>query len=169
MAAGTTLTVAGSLDPHRRQHQHRDGRGRGADQPGLDVRREHRHAADRRDGRQTFTGAATTAAGNLPNVVINKPSGTLTLVGTIRTTHNWTYTAGTVDAGTSLVVFAGSTVTSVGMTFYDVTANGGTTTLGSAMAVGHNLTVSAGTFTTSASNYGLSVVRQPRRSPARSG
>ena len=106
---------------------------------------------------QTFTGAATAAAGNLPNVVITKPSGTLSLIGTIRTTHNWTYTAGTVDAGTSLVVFAGSTVTSAGMTFYDVTANGGTTTLGSAMAVGHTLTVSAGTFTTSVSNYGLSV------------
>ena len=106
---------------------------------------------------QTFIGAATAAAGNLPNVVITKPSGTLSLIGTIRTTHNWTYTAGTVDAGTSLVVFAGSTVTSAGMTFYDVTANGGTTTLGSAMAVGHTLTVSAGTFTTSVNNYGLSV------------
>ena len=106
---------------------------------------------------QTFTGAATTAAGNLPNVVIAKPSGTLSLVGTIRTTHTWTYTTGTVDAGTSVVVFAGSTVASVGMTFYDVTANGGTTTLGSAMAVGHNLTVASGTFTTSATNYGLTV------------
>ncbi len=108
-------------------------------------------------GAQTFTGAATIAAGNLPNVVVNKPSGTLTVVGTIRTSHNWTYTAGTVDAGTSLVVFAGSTVTSVGMTFYDVMANGGTTTLGSAMDIGHTLTVNAGTFTTSASNYGLTV------------
>ena len=110
---------------------------------------------------QTFTGAATTAAGNLPNVVINKPSGTLTLAGTIRTTHNWTYTAGTSTPGTSLVVFAGGTVTSAGMTFYDVTANGGTTTLGSAMSVGHDLTVSAGTFTTSAGSYGLSIGRQP--------
>ena len=45
-------------------------------------------------GAQVFTGASTTAAGNLPSVVINKPSGTLTLVGTIRTGHNWTYTAG---------------------------------------------------------------------------
>ena len=106
---------------------------------------------------QTLAGAATAAAGNLPNVVINKPSGALTLVGTIRTTHNWTYTAGALDPGASLVVFAGSTVTSAGMTFYDVMANGGTTTLGSAMTIGHNLTVSAGTFTTSASNFALSV------------
>ena len=108
-------------------------------------------------GAQTFSGAATIAAGNLPNVVVNKPSGTLAMVGTIRTSHNWTYTAGTVDAGTSLVVFAGSTVTSVGMTFYDVMANGGTTTLGSAMDIDHDLTVNAGTFTTSASGYGLTV------------
>ena len=44
---------------------------------------------------QTFTGAATTAAGTLPAVVIDKPAGTLTLAGTIRTGSGWTYTAGT--------------------------------------------------------------------------
>ncbi len=49
--------------------------------------------------------------GSLPNVDISKPSGTLTLAGTIRTTHNWTYSGGTVDPGTSTVVFAGGTVT----------------------------------------------------------
>ena len=43
-------------------------------------------------GAQTLTGASTTAAGDLPVLVINKPSGTLTLAGTIRTTHSWTYT-----------------------------------------------------------------------------
>jgi len=52
-------------------------------------------------GAQTLTGAATTAAGALPIVTINKPAGTLTLAGTIRTANNWTYTAGTVDPGTS--------------------------------------------------------------------
>src|SRR4029079_3744638 len=62
-------------------------------------------------GAQTFTGAATTAAGLLSNVTINKPSGTLTLAGKIRTAANWTYTAGTVDAGTSTLVFAGGTIT----------------------------------------------------------
>src|SRR5439155_1423714 len=60
---------------------------------------------------QTFSGASTTASGLLPLVVINKPSGTLTLAGTIRTANNWTYTAGTVDPGTSTVVFAGGTIT----------------------------------------------------------
>ena len=43
------------------------------------------------------------------------------------------------------------------MAFYDVTTNGGTTTLGNAMAIGHNLTVAGGTLTTSASNFGLTI------------
>ena len=74
-------------------------------------------------GAQTFTGAATTAAGDLPAVVINKPSGTLTLAGTLRTTHNWTYTAGTLDAGTSIVVFAGTQTISGSQTLADVVFN----------------------------------------------
>ncbi len=106
---------------------------------------------------QTLTGAATTAAGALPLVVINKPSGMLILAGTIRTTTNWTYTAGAVDAGTSTVVFAGGTVSSAGMVFHDVTTSGGTTTLGNALAIGRNLTVGGGTLTTSTSNFGLTV------------
>ena len=108
-------------------------------------------------GAQTLTGASTTASGNLPLVVINKPSGTLTLAGTIRTSNNWTYSAGTVDPAASTVVFAGGTVSSAGMSFANVTTNGGTTTLGTAMAVGGDLSVTAGTFTTSASGYGLAV------------
>ncbi len=106
---------------------------------------------------QTLTGSATTAAGALPPVVINQPSGTLTLAGTIRTATSWTYTAGTVDPGTSLVVFAGGSVSSAGMSFHDVTTNGGTTTLGNAMAIGRNLTVAGGTFTTSASSASLTI------------
>ena len=50
-------------------------------------------------------------------------------------------------------------MTSAGMAFYDVVGNGGTTTLASAMTVGHDLTVSTGTFTTSATGTGC-------RSPA---
>ena len=60
---------------------------------------------------QTFTGTATPAAGDLPVVVIAKPSGTLTLAGTIRTTHSWTYTTGTLAVAGSTLVFAGGTVT----------------------------------------------------------
>ena len=108
-------------------------------------------------GAQALDGASTTAAGNLPDVLIDKPSGTLTLTGTLRTSNDWTYTGGTLDAGTSTVVFAGGIVTSAGMAFYDVTANGGTTTLGAAMTIGRDLTVAGGTFTTSTSSHGLTI------------
>ncbi len=107
---------------------------------------------------QTFTGAATATAGNLPPLVIDKPSGTLSLAGTLRTSTGWTYTAGTLDPGSSTVVFAGGTVSSAGMTFFDVIGNGGTTTVGSAMTVADDLTISAGTFTTSAAGHALRVI-----------
>ncbi len=57
---------------------------------------------------QTFTGSATTTLGGIPNIEISKTLGTLYLAGTIRTTKNWTYTQGTLDATTndSTVVFA---------------------------------------------------------------
>ncbi len=61
-------------------------------------------------GDQTFTGNATVTAGQLPNININKASGTLALAGTIRTERSWTYTAGTIDAGTSTLVFRASGV-----------------------------------------------------------
>ena len=121
-------------------------------------------------GAQTFTGAATTAAGTLPALVINKPSGTLTLAGTIRTTNSWTYTAGTLDPGTSTVVFAGTaTTTSAGMSFYDVISTAGTRTLGSSLTVDHDLSVTAGTLTTSAASYADHGRAQPhhRRAPSR--
>ena len=38
-------------------------------------------------------------------VVINKPSGTLTLAGTIRTAANWTYSAGSLSTAGSTLVF----------------------------------------------------------------
>ena len=106
---------------------------------------------------QTFSGTASPVAGTLPRVVIDKPSGILSLAGTIRTGGGWTYIGGSLDAGTSTVAFAGGTVTSAGMAFHDVVGSSGTTTLGSAMTVGHDLTVSGGIFTTSSSNHPLSV------------
>ena len=120
------------------------------------IRRRNGHPADQRGGRQTFSGAATAAAGTLPRLVIDKPSGTLSLAGTIRTASGWTYIAGTLDPGNSTVVFAGGTVSAAGMAFYDVVATGGTTTLGAAMTVSHDLTVSGGIFTTSANKHSLS-------------
>lgn len=56
---------------------------------------------------QTFTGSVF-GAGRVCNLVINKPSGTLTLVDFIQVQKNWTHTAGNLNQGTSTVVFAGT-------------------------------------------------------------
>ena len=57
-------------------------------------------------GDQLVTGTATVSAGELPNLVIDKPGGTLSLAGTIRVaTGGWTYLAGALDPGTSTVSF----------------------------------------------------------------
>lgn len=56
-------------------------------------------------GNQTLTGSGVTNGGPLPNIVINKPSGTLTLASIITVRGSWTYTQGTISAGTSTVVF----------------------------------------------------------------
>ncbi len=99
---------------------------------------------------QTFTGSATAVpgAGALPNLVIDKPSGTLSLVGTIRTGRNWTYSAGLVDPGSSLVVLTAGTLTSDGMAFNDLTVFGGTVTLGNGLTVDTDLTVASGVLDT---------------------
>ncbi|HEY8239035.1 MAG TPA: hypothetical protein VIF63_06345, partial [Candidatus Limnocylindrales bacterium] len=99
-------------------------------------------------GAQTLTGTATAAAGSLPLVVINKPSGTLTLAGTIRTSTNWTSTAGTIDPGTSTVIFAGGTITgSHTLNIVDVRAT-------TSIAAGSTLTVAGSTMLTSGSLNG---------------
>ena len=105
-------------------------------------------------GSQTFTGAATTAAGDLPAVVINKASGTLTLAGTLRTTHNWTYTAGIVDPATSTVVFAGTQTIAGSQTLTDVVFNN--TTVHTVPAT-DTLTV-AGTLTLADGSIGTGTV-----------
>ncbi len=95
----------------------------------------------------TFTGSATTAAGNLPDVQINTSGGTLTLAGTIRTANDWTHLAGTVDPDGSTVVFAGTLSVDAGpMPFNDVLVNAGTVTLTDNLTTRGSLTVAAGTL-----------------------
>ncbi len=95
-------------------------------------------------GSQTFTGSATLAAGSIPDLRIDS-GGLLTLIGTIRTTNDWTYVSGGVNPGSSLVVLAGTlTVDSGAMSFNDVTVNGGTTSLASDFDVNGDLDVAAG-------------------------
>jgi len=94
---------------------------------------------------RTFTGSATSAAGDLPAVEIAASGGTLTLAGTIRTTHDWTHSSGTVDPGNSLLVFAGSLTIDAGtMSFHDVLVNAGASTLAANLIVANDLTVSGG-------------------------
>jgi hypothetical protein len=87
--------------------------------------------------------------GELPNVTINKPAGTLTIQGTIEVTGNWTYTAGTVNAGTSTVIFdngtQGQTVNAGAMAFNNVTIDKSTTdlTVSGTMDVNGNLTITS--------------------------
>lgn len=70
-------------------------------------------------GDQNLTGNSS-LGGRLPKVVINKPSGTLYLISGIGSGGNWTYTAGTVDPGTSTVVFYNTKTISGSMTFNNV-------------------------------------------------
>jgi hypothetical protein len=113
-------------------------------------------------GPQSFTGSATQTSGGLPHVHINKPSGTLSLSGTLKATRDWTYTAGTIDAGTSTVVFGnnGGTVTITGShTLANVTIDPNGSGSGSIINVtaGTTLTVS-GTLTFDNSGTGWVVV-----------
>ncbi len=94
---------------------------------------------------QTFSGTASFAAGNLPDLEISKAGGTLILSGTIRSTNDWTHVAGAVDPDGSTVVFAGAlAVDAAGMSFNDLRVAGGTATLTSDLIVAGDLTVAAG-------------------------
>jgi hypothetical protein len=97
-------------------------------------------------GAQTLTGLATTVAGDLPDLRIDA-GGLLTMTGTIRTTHDWTYVGGGVDPGASRVVLAGTlTVDAAGMSFHDVTVNAGATSIASNLDVNGDLDLVAGTL-----------------------
>lgn len=68
-------------------------------------------------GNQTFRGDTRRNQGWLPNIVIDKPSGTLYLRDTINTERSWTYIRGNVDAFTtyrSYVTF----VVNLGSSYY---------------------------------------------------
>lgn len=97
-------------------------------------------------GAQLFSSTSPASEGLLPNITINKTSGTLTLSGVISVTRNWTYTSGTVDATTdaSTVVFGGNnlSIASAGMSFYNVTTTANTSTLTNSMTLNNNLTIS---------------------------
>jgi hypothetical protein len=96
-------------------------------------------------GAQLFSSTSPASEGLLPNITIQKPSGTLTLSGFLSVTRNWTYTSGTVDATTdaSTVVFGGNnlSIASAGMSFYNVTTTANTSTLTTSMTLNNNLSI----------------------------
>lgn len=61
---------------------------------------------------------------SLPTIMVNKPSGTLSLVGIIQVNDDFLHTSGTVDPGTSTVRFKGSLnrtdISVAGMSFYNL-------------------------------------------------
>lgn len=78
-------------------------------------------------GSQTITGAAAIAQGKLCNIIVDKPSGTLTLKNYVNLEGGWTHTQGTVDAATysSTVAFLnGSRTISGKPSFYNVSFYG---------------------------------------------
>ncbi|TND09952.1 MAG: hypothetical protein FD123_634 [Bacteroidetes bacterium] len=78
-------------------------------------------------GSQMLRGSGVSEQGNLPHVTINKSSGTLTLASIISAAGNWIYTAGTVAAGGSTVVFTGSKTITGSHHLNHVTFTGGST------------------------------------------
>ena len=113
---------------------------------------------------QTFTGSQALGQGLLPAIIINKTGGSLSMSGYINIMGNWTYTLGTVSAGSSTVTIHGTrNIGSNGMSFnnLNIGQNGSVTasgTLTNALTVAGNLTINSGsTLNTSASNYGLTI------------
>jgi hypothetical protein len=99
-------------------------------------------------GDQTFTGGNA----DWGSVIINKPSGTLHLVGTIVLDQSLTYTAGAVDYGTSTVNMPRGTV-SGSIDLYNFTSIGYTDSDVLIIASGTTVTVH-GTTTIGKSPYG---------------
>ena len=84
----------------------------------------------------------------MANLVIDKPSGTLHLVGTIRMlTASWTWLQGTVDPGTSTVYFDTTVTISGTHSLYNVYLSGGahTVTGGDTLTALGTLTLDNGT------------------------
>ncbi len=100
-------------------------------------------------GNETMDGSAIAISQDLlPFIVINKPSGKLTLKGIISESRSWTYTSGLIDASSfaSTVAFGGNAlnITSAGMSFFNVTVTGNTITQTNNLSILNNLTINAG-------------------------
>ena len=104
-------------------------------------------------GAQTLQVDGAGGSGGVPSVRINRTAGTLTIQDTINVSRDWTYMAGTVDAGTSTVAFSNTgppsvTVDSGAMAFNNVTLAKGSfsVTVTGTMDVNGNLTIASVRF-----------------------
>lgn len=96
---------------------------------------------------QLFTGSAGNASGALPSVIIDKPSGILSLAGTIRTANNWTHVAGAQDAGTTRLILIGPAVmSSAAAPLHRLDIRGGTASLGAPLTLTGELRVQIGSL-----------------------
>ena len=94
-------------------------------------------------GNQLIDGAPAPGNGRLPNVVINKSGGTLSMQDVISLTGDWTRTAGDTDPGTSTVFMAGTKTITGTDTMYNLTFGIGTYTIsgGTVLNANHTLTL----------------------------
>jgi fibronectin-binding autotransporter adhesin len=100
---------------------------------------------------QNYTGSAAAGEGALPQLTINKASGTLNLANYPSVANNFTYTAGIIAAGTSTFCF-----TRAGVNPYTIT---GSVTLNSVdfiASANFTATIAAGTTLTCAADLTLS-------------
>ena len=100
-------------------------------------------------GAQKLGGMSNSKECRLPNIRINKSAGTLTMTYTISVVGSWTYTTGTVAAGTSTVIFYGSSVNGGTMSFNNININNTVTLTGSCNVSGVITLAASSTFITS--------------------
>ncbi len=95
-------------------------------------------------GSQNFTGNSSPSQGILPYIIIQKSAGVLSLNGTISSNRDWSYLSGTVNAGTSTIVFGGNNlaISSSGMGFNNLSIVANTSTVSNNLTVNGNLTIS---------------------------
>ncbi|MEP6762188.1 MAG: DUF11 domain-containing protein, partial [Sporichthyaceae bacterium] len=92
---------------------------------------------------QTLTGSADSSTSDMANLVIDKPSGTLFLIGTIRMiTSSWTWLKGNVVPGSSTVYFDSTVTISGTHSLFNVYLSGGPHTV-----TGGDIVTALGTLT----------------------
>lgn len=100
----------------------------------------------------TFSSTSSLGQGKLPNITINRSgTGSVSMSGNISVDGNFTYTAGTVDAGTSTIGFYTSTITGGTMSFNNVETTGSCSLAGN-FDVNGTMTINSGAIDLSSYN-----------------